>query len=656
MNESNESLLHYACRYDRIDVIRLLIEKYGCDPNAVTKRYEGLLHFACRYDHIDVIKLLIEKYGCDPNAVTKSNESLLHYACQYGHIDVVKYLINEQHLNPLKIKDSVNQLEPLDYAINKNQYFIAVYLCQHISADETLCPNRIKTTINLINYIILRADTWVCSDKWKTADGDNILQLIGNSKICIAHIPSPVVSKILNSHNASCIIGYFKPDLRTADGDSIIEVVYQSRKMVSQISSAVLIKWLSDSTDLKFMKIGTLKGSTADGNNFLELVCQSEKCLIQISSTVFLKWLRKTVLHSVTIAIPDGKTADGDTLLQLILRSEMSISRISSQMLAKLLSNSRKITVNEMKCVNPNWKTVDEVHFPHVLCLSNVENDKVTQLMQYYILENGWNPDTFDGRGNTVLHVACQTDNLALVSYLLDQIQCNPNIENSEGNLPVDMAINTKIINYIRQHSRVSLHSKTITKWLSNLLFFDDTTMLYNTLHSLVYNYKTITADGSTLLHVVCTMSCTSRDKDMLIDYLLTRCRCDPNCLDSKERMPIQLTSDLVIMKKLIDHGAQMTTDVVCKLISMHSSDFRVSDLLKLSTRKGTRLRNPNDLNSDGYTALHLACRADSFTIVNYLLSVAHCDTNVKSKNDEVPIQLTSDLRIMKALIGTNDD
>ena len=679
VTENNESLLHCACLYDYIDIVMLLIEKYSCDPNVVTKSNESLLHYACLYGHTDIVMLLIEKYGCDPNAVTESDESLLHYACQRGHIDIVallieecscdpkvrtrsnqtllhyachcgnvdiiEYLINKQHLNPL-MRDSINQSEPLDYAVNNNKPSIALYLCQHcISSDELLSPNRIKTTVNLIKFIILRADRWVydsIEDRiWTTANGDNILQLVGSSKMHIAHVPSAVMS---NCHNASCIIGYFKPDLRTADGDTILQLVCQSETL-SQISSVVMIKLLSNSTDL--MKIGTLKGITADGDNLLEIICQSEKCLIQISSTVFLNWLTNTVLHSMTIAIPDCKTADGDTLLQLVLRTEMSISRISSQVLAKLLSNSRKISINEMKNVNPKWKTVDGAHFPHVVCLSNVESNKVIELMKYYIGENGWNPDTSDSEGNTVLHIACQTDKLALVSHLINQTKCNPNAENSEESLPVDMTTNLEVINYVYRHNRVSLRSKTITKWLSNPVI-DDTTMLY-ILHSLVDNHRTITEDGSTLLHVVCTCS-TQRDKQRLIDYQLTECQCDPNCLDSQRRMPLQLTSDFRIMKTLVEHGAQMTTDIVFNLISKHT-DFSVCELFEVSTRKGTTLQNPNDLNTDGYAALHLACKADSFTIVSYLLSVAHCDPNVKSRNEEVPIQLTSDLRILRILI-----
>ena len=706
------------------------------------------LHQACKQGWLDIVEMLIEKYGCDPNMTTKSDESLLHYACQCDtcdNIDVVKYLVNKYHLNPL-MRDSINQLEPLDYAVNNNQYYITEYICQYcISSDKLLNPNRIKTTINLLRYI---ADPWAHSNDsenpilWKTADGDNILQLVGSSKICIACIPSAVVSEILNSHNANHIIPYFKPDLRTADDDTILEVVCQSRRVVSQISSAVMIKWSSESTDL--MKIVTLDGITVDGNNFLELVCQSEKYLSQISSIVFLNHLRKIVLHSMTIAIPDCKTADGDTLLQLILRSEMSISRISSQMLAKLLSNSRKISINEMKSVNPNWTTVDGAHFPHILCRSNIENDKVIELLQYYILENSWNPDTFDSERNTVLHIACQTDKLVLVSYLIDQAQCNPNVENGMGSLPLDMTTSSEVINYLFEHDRISVRLKTIIEWLNNPLSIYDKIML-RILQSLVDNHKTvsITRSGSTLLHVVCTCS-RSRDTKMLVEYLLTECQCDPNLFDSKGQMPLQLTSDLRIMKILIEHGAKVTMDVVFKVINIRIPQCGAVELLSLSLKKGIMLWHPTDLNGDdktaldlayslnkpiivnylltearhdpnadnvlisllelttnlnvaklliehgakvtpalalrfeamedtpnkysliklmlttwnpddtdsnGYTALHLACKAGNPDLVELLLSVAHCGPKVKNKNEELPIQLTTDLKIMKTLV-----
>ena len=183
----------------------------------------------------------------------------------------------------------------------------------------------------------------------------------------------------------------------------------------------------------------------------------------------------------------------------------------------------------------------------------------------------------------------------------------------------------------------------------------DDTTMLC-ILHSLVGNHKTRTKDGSTLLHVVCKCT-TSCDKKTLVEYLLTECQCDPNCLDSKGQSPLQLTSDSEVMKVLIEHGAKMTTDFVFKVISSAQLIESGAELFALSSMKGTMLWHPTDLNSDGYNALHLACKADNFNIVNFLLSVAHCDPNIKSNNEEEdskgqsPLQLTSDSEVMKILI-----
>ena len=351
------------------------------------------------------------------------------------------------------------------------------------------------------------------------------------------------------------------------------------------------------------------------------------------------------IIHN-TFSVPNCKTADGDTLYQLVLRSGTSLSRISSRVLVNLLSNSREITISDMKHVNPNQETLDGTPFLHALCHSNIEDKKIIELMQFHITENSWNPgsDYLDIEGNTALHIACRANNLALASYLIEQAHCNPNIENKSGSLPLDMTTNLEVIKYLCRHDHVEVYSKTILQWIQSI---DHATLLCM-LQSLVDNRKPQTQDGSTLLHIACTLC----NKKSLVEYLLTKCQCDPNCLDSKGQMPLQLTSDLDIMKTLIEHGAKMTADVVFKMISCrHISETSASELLASSTRKGTMLWSPNDLNSDGDTALHYACKADKIALVRYLLSAAHCDPNVKNTKHEMPIQLTSDLEIMNLLV-----
>jgi ankyrin repeat protein len=59
--------LHLACKQGWLDIVETLVERYGCNPNVMTKSNQSLLHYACLYGRIGVVMLLIEKYGCDPN-------------------------------------------------------------------------------------------------------------------------------------------------------------------------------------------------------------------------------------------------------------------------------------------------------------------------------------------------------------------------------------------------------------------------------------------------------------------------------------------------------------------------------------------------------------------------------------------------------------
>ena len=737
---TSDSSLYWACfRGDKRLVLTFI--RHGNVNYVHPASGDTPLHQACRQDWLDIVKILIEEYSCNPNVTRRSNQSVLHYACQYGDIDIVEYLIDEQHLDPL-LRDN-NQLEPLDYALINDKTAIAVYLCKHcISSDEMLNPNRIKTTIYLIKYILRK--TSQPASKWKSANGDNILQLMGSS---ISHIPSIIVLAILNSGNGK-YISVFKPDCKTsdgynlleltcqsemylsqtpsglilkwlgdatvnqvqksipdsktldgdtlvqlicqseicishvstvvlskwlrdttliqnlaknitpewktADGNTLLELVCQSKTIVSRISSTVLTKWLNDfTTTLDVMKINfTPDLRTADGVTLFQLICQSEKCLIQISSTVFLKWLRKNPLILVSIFIPDCKTADGDTLLQLILHSEVSISKTTSTVLSNLLSDSREISVDQMKMVHSNWNTLDGSHLLHALCQSNVEDTKIIELMQHYMLNHGLNPDTFlDGEGNTVLHIACQANKFAVVSYLINQAHCDPNIKNEIGNLPLDMTTNPKVIDYLCQHDYFAVSSKNIIEWMNNFRSVDDTTMLC-ILKSLVDNHRYKTKDGSTLLHVLCMHTFVRSNIIRFVDFLLSECQCDPNCLDSIGKMPLQVTSNSKIMTILIEHGAKVTADVVFKLITSSEIDSKIiNEILTLSLRKQAILWNPNELNSNGYTALHLACIADNPSTVNILLSEANCDPNSLDGNGKTALQVTSNSKIMTMLI-----
>ena len=527
----------------------------------------------------------------------------------------------------------------------------------------------------------------------KTADGDTLLKLVCQIEKCLSHISSAVVLEWLSNTSLE-LDSWVKStlDAKTADDEPVIQLVYKSEMCVSQIPSAVLLKWLNDTT-IDITKIIIPHYTTTDGNTVLELICQSEVCLSRISSSIFLNWLTRAHLKVVCISLPDSKTAENDTLLELILQSVIFISRISSIVLSTWLSDSKQITIAPIKMTDPNWKTLDGDCFVHALCQSKVEDERLIELLQYYSKKNVWNPDVIDSKGNTALHIVCEADKPNVVSFLLNEGHCNPNIRNNVAKLPLDMTINPKIIDLFSQNHQIIISSKTISGWMNKWWVYD--VVMLSILKVLVHNHRYKTSDGSTLLHLMCHhLNGVFRNKITLVDYLLTECQNDPNCLDSEGLIPLQLTSDSRIMIKLIEYGAKLTSDVVFKVVSsIYITDSTANELFTISTRKGTMLWNPDDLNSNGdtalhlackhnkpitvkfilteakftsehfvleivsardgngYTALHLACRAGNSDIVNLLLSATHCDPNVKSKSGEVPLQMTTNRHIIIDLI-----
>ena len=190
------------------------------------------------------------------------------------------------------------------------------------------------------------------------------------------------------------------------------------------------------------------------------------------------------------------------------------------------------------------------------------------------------------------------------------------------------MTTNPEIINYLCQHDQVAVYSKTVVGWM-NKKSIDDTTML-SILKALADNKKKLELEMEVPSSIIITcnsMNGMFRDKKKIIHYLLTEAKCDPNA-DSLIESPLELTTNLEIAKMLIKHGAKVTPELVLRFESMETQNKHIFIKLMLTTW------NPDDRDSDGYTALHLVCKAGSPTMVNLLLSVAHCDPNIKSNND----------------------
>lgn len=83
--------LHFAAGYNRIDVLRYLLEQ-GADVEARDTGGLVPLHNACAYGHLAIAELLV-KHGADVNASDKWKYTPLHEAASKGKLEICKLLL-----------------------------------------------------------------------------------------------------------------------------------------------------------------------------------------------------------------------------------------------------------------------------------------------------------------------------------------------------------------------------------------------------------------------------------------------------------------------------------------------------------------------------------------------------------------------------------
>ncbi len=120
----NLAVLELATINGHTDIVNFLIEKKDIFIKIINKN-PNLFHFAAEYNRLDILKMLINKYGnCELNSRDYFGRTPLLLAVKNGHINVVKFLLEQKNID-LDIKDYNN----LQYIIEgKNKDIINILI------------------------------------------------------------------------------------------------------------------------------------------------------------------------------------------------------------------------------------------------------------------------------------------------------------------------------------------------------------------------------------------------------------------------------------------------------------------------------------------------------------------------------------------------
>ena len=96
LNKDGDCLLHIACQWGDVAIVRYLITHQSCNQNIKNHSKCIPLYTASKHGQMDVMKFLVSRGECDLNIPDERGNTPLHTACRYGHHSIVQFLIADQ--------------------------------------------------------------------------------------------------------------------------------------------------------------------------------------------------------------------------------------------------------------------------------------------------------------------------------------------------------------------------------------------------------------------------------------------------------------------------------------------------------------------------------------------------------------------------------
>ena len=182
-NSSGTTVLHYSCRHGWLDVTRMLVEQYHCDPESRDNDGDTPFHLACRVGHVDIVRYLVSEQGCSVACQNKNGDTPLHVACRGGHRPTAETLLTGQNCSVACRSKNKYGKTVLHYScrhgwLDVTRRLVEQYHCDLESRDKASdTPLHVACReghVDLVRYLVSEQG---CSAICQNKDGDTPLHI-----------------------------------------------------------------------------------------------------------------------------------------------------------------------------------------------------------------------------------------------------------------------------------------------------------------------------------------------------------------------------------------------------------------------------------------------------------------------------------------------
>ena len=676
--------IHYFAARGNIQAVRELVEKYKCNPECQNVHGITPLHCASYCGRLSVVKSLVVKHKCDANVRDKEGACPLAYTsyCVMGkitkrplnvfkernkprseHIQTAKFLLCHATIQRASLTKELCVLRlpvycgsftdfiQLEYSLNLKLGDSSPELGSEIAKCLEIALSREHTESGFVESI-MRTYAYPIKVALKSINTEKSSAgpypfHIACSKADIGLIKSFVELNICKPDVRSVKVAIDRNDyelvqllLQSADHPLLMDRFDNWSSMLSYI-----FYHLKDDEKLVRLVVDATAGTDirdADGNTPLHLLCNDSIAFIPEEYSCYQSMPNSSFELPVHIASKSSdlkliklvssqlgedinqKDIDGNTPLHIACKSFVNPDELVHCVEYFIHEKNSRVNIqNELRELPLHTLLKHSVS----MSMSKQEINKIKYACVLITSSECYKINAKDSTENTPLHLACKMKYPDIVLYLISKFECDINIQNDFGELPLHILLK---------------QDNTYMWWNDDIDKKHIIEMITNQCNSI----NAQDSDGNTPLHIACKIG----DPQTVLN-LTSKFKCDLNITNNEGSLPLHyaLSSNLSVeVLRAVSSGCTLKCKqnndgktplhiASEKLSSEHGYMEYDSDEKKVLLDLICCQESINVQDREGNMPLHIACRNCDLETATYL-SKFQCDLDLINKNHCLPL------------------
>ena len=653
VNNIGMTPLQVSLASGNLDYAEVMITCGKCSHEDVVKAIKGrlLLHQAVLSNRPNLLLSLMETQECDISKTNFSGETVLHLACKTRYSKaILKKLVEDSRCDP-NAQDRHGDTA-LHLAVDsgtdvarKVQCILHSERCNpNITNSEGYTPLHVAVSKMEFNASVIILKHSQCNPNIQDITDNTPLHL-SISKMSLCNVdPFLVHDKIdLDIQNQYGETILYKAIMRETPVD-VVKALTHHKSCNPSIANNAGITPLQNAIDLQKMchvEVLITSGKCSQGD--IEMAMKDKHLLHQAVA------LQQVNLFLALINLPECSVITTDSNGETLLHVACGV-RYCKVILTSLVEDSR----HDLNAQNTSGDTA-----LHIAVSSKSDNvEKVQCILQ----SERCNPNITNCQGLTPLHVAVKSKQFQSAAMLLKHSDCNPNFQDLSGNTPLHLSIGSVSLSDVE----VFLIHKYIDLNIQN--YFGNTV-----LHVAVLRQSSLEVMAALILHKSCNpcmansegmtplQAAVSSRKVDIAAALITSKKC------SQEDLAKAIEDASLLMYAVLQEKAELLTALIEAGFNVNASNSEGETALHIACKKGNSkaakllLQNGADVlavDSEGNAPIHAACGSRTLECLHLLLSHHACNPNQQNAVGDTPLhilcnyKLTGDMSMLRTLLS----